>query len=83
MPQILGALAYGFIYFATGVEGQTVPLALPFSLAYAVWSLARRRSESGAVRAFYTIAALTSILLFLVWGVWHRGFPEFSRTGLL
>ena len=83
-PLVLGALAYGFIYFATGVEGQTVPLALPFSLAYAVWSLARRRTGvTGPVRAFYTIAALTSILLFLVWGVWHRGFPEFSRTGLL
>jgi hypothetical protein len=83
-PLALGALAYGFIYFATGVEGQTVALALPFSLAYAVWSLARRRSgTAGAVRAFYTIAAVTSILLFLVWGVWHRGFPEFSRTGLL
>jgi uncharacterized protein involved in response to NO len=38
---------------------------------------------TGPVRLFYTIAALTSILLFLVWGVWHRGFPEFSRTGLL
>jgi hypothetical protein len=81
---VLGGLAYGFIYFATGVEGQTVPLALPFSLAYAVWSLARRRpGGTGPVRVFYTIAALTSILLFLVWGVWHRGFPEFSRTGLL
>lgn len=83
-PLVLGALAYGFIYFATGVEGQTVPLALPFSLGYAVWSLVRRRSGAGGpVRAFYTIAAVTSILLFLTWGVWHHGFPEFSRTGLL
>jgi hypothetical protein len=83
-PLVLGAVAYGFIYFATGVEGQTVPLALPFSLAYAVGSLARRQpGGAGAVRAFYTIAAVSSILLFIVWGVWHRGFPEFSRTGLL
>lgn len=80
----LGALAYGFIYFATGVEGQTVPLALPVSIGFAIGSVAHGgiRMER-PVRNFYAVAAFTSITLFLIWGVWHRGFPEFSRTGLL
>ena len=83
----LGAVSYGFIYFATAVEGQTVPLALPYSILFAVWGLARARSREGGntapVRGFYTAAALTSIVLFAIWGVWHRGFPEFSRTGFI
>ncbi len=83
-PLLLGAVGYGFIYFATGVEGQTVPLALPVSIGFAIGSLVRGgiRTER-PVRNFYAIAAFISIVLFLIWGVWHRGFPEFSRTGLL
>jgi hypothetical protein len=79
---VLGVLAYGFIYFAAGVEGQTVMLLLPFSAAYLVWSLSRRRPFP-PVRRFYTLAALVSILLFAVWGIWHAGFPEFSTVGLI
>jgi hypothetical protein len=80
----VGALAYGFIYFATGVEGQTVPLALPVSIGFAIGSLARGGPWTARpVRTFYAVAAIVSIVLFLIWGIWHRGFPEFSRTGLL
>lgn len=80
----LGALTYGFIYFATGVEGQTVFLALPFSAALATWGvLARRKGSFGPVATFYTRAAIVSLLLFLVYGIWQRGFPEFTRAGIL
>ena len=83
-PLPLGALAYGFIYFATGVEGQTVPLALPVSVGFAIGMLARGGIRTARpVRTFYAVAAIISIVLFLIWGIWHRGFPEFSRTGLL
>jgi hypothetical protein len=77
-----GVLAYGFITFAEGVEGQTVPLVLPFCLAYLAWSLGKGRPFP-PVRRFYTLGALVSIALFAVWGVWHRGFPEFSTVGLI
>ncbi|HEY2924326.1 MAG TPA: hypothetical protein VGJ98_05100 [Candidatus Eisenbacteria bacterium] len=77
-----GAASYGFIYFAAGVEGRTTPLLLPFCAAYLVWSLRQRRPFQ-PVRRFYTLGALVSVLLFAVWGVWHRGFPEFSAVGLI
>jgi hypothetical protein len=85
---LAGALAYGFIYFATAVEGQTVAIALPFTLLYAAWSVITGSSGDGSkglkpVRAFYTAAALVSLALFAAWGVSHRGFPEFSRTGFI
>lgn len=79
-----GGAAYGFLYFAAAVEGQTVPLALPFSIAYAVWSVASKSAPSrSAVVAFYRVAAWTSLFFLAVWGIWHRGFPEFSRTGFI
>ncbi len=78
---LLGAAAYGFIYFAEGVEGQTVGLLLPFCAAYLAWSTLRGRPFP-PVRRFYTLGALVSVLLFAFWGVWHHGFPEFSKLGL-
>ncbi|HZE18797.1 MAG TPA: hypothetical protein VE402_01635 [Candidatus Angelobacter sp.] len=78
----IGALAYGFIVFTEGVEGQTVPLVLPFVVLYLAWSLGRGRPLA-PVRLFYTLAALVSILLFAYWGIAHRGFPEFSQVGLI
>jgi hypothetical protein len=78
----LGAVAYGFLFFAAAVEGQTVPLMLPFCGAYFVGSLLRGRPFP-PVRRFYTLGALVSILFFAFWGIWHRGFPEFSAEGLI
>jgi len=77
-----GAVCYGFIYFAAGVEGQTVPLLLPFCTAYLVWALTRGRPW-GPVRRFFGVGAAVSILLFAIWGVSHRGFPEFSAVGMI
>ena len=77
-----GVTAYGFITFAEGVEGQTVPLVLPFCVAYLAWSLAKGRPFT-PVRRFYTLGAVVSILLFAIWGIWHHGFPEFSTVGLI
>jgi hypothetical protein len=59
-----------------------VPLVLPFCVAYLAWSLAKGRPFP-PVRRFYTLGALVSILLFAIWGIWHRGFPEFSAVGLI
>jgi len=82
---IAGALAYGFIYFATSVEGQTVYLALPFCAILAIHGIASRSTPQGhaPIRSFFTAAAFVSLLLFAIWGVWHRGFPEFTRAGIL
>jgi len=77
-----GVAAYSFITFAEGVEGQTVPFVLPFCAAYLAWSL-RKGRPFPPVRRFYTLAAALSILLFTIWGIGHRGFPEFSTVGLI
>jgi hypothetical protein len=84
----LGGVAYGFITFASGVEGQTVPLVLPFYLVLAaVVTLSARGSGSARgepwVRLFFLVAAATAILFFAFWGIWQHGFPEFTRAGIV
>jgi hypothetical protein len=88
---LLGALSYGFIYFASSVEGQTVIFLLPFAGLYLLWALlsghggARRRTGGGGttVRSFYAVAFVVAGALFAIWGIWHRGFPEFSSVGMI
>lgn len=92
-PLLLGAGAYGFIYFATAVEGQTAPLALPFCAAYAAWSAwsawsARRAARGGSgggapIRGFYSIASWIALLFFAIWAAIQRGLPEFTKVGIL
>lgn len=81
----VGALAYGFTYFASAVEGQTVPLALPFCLAFAAWGIgsAARGRALGPTRTFFTVAAVVSLLFLAIWGIWQGGFPEFTHAGLI
>jgi hypothetical protein len=87
LPALLGGIAYGFATFASAVEGQTVPLMLPFYLVLMFWAVrAGRRSETGegrAVRLFFLAAAATALLFFALWGIWQHGFPEFTRAGIL
>ena len=88
-----GATAYGFIYFATGVEGQTAPLALPFCAAYVAWAArSARRVDSllglgpriAPIRWFFTIAAWTALLFFAIWAAMQHGrLPEFTKVGIL
>jgi hypothetical protein len=78
----IGAAAYGFLYFAAAVEGQTVPIALPFCVLYLAWSATwRSPARGGPIPTFFRSAAWVSLGFLALWGVAHRGFPEFSRVG--
>jgi hypothetical protein len=83
---LAAAPLFGFAYFCDGVEGQTVFMLLPGAVIGAAWAAAGAR-QAGAgvllqtVRGFLLVAFATALVLFAIWGVWHRGFPEFSELG--
>jgi hypothetical protein len=84
----LGGAAFGFITFASAVEGQTVPLVLPFYAFLTAYAAASARGVGAArggtwVRLFFVAAAVTALLFFAIWGVWQHGFPEFTRVGII
>jgi hypothetical protein len=78
-------LIHGFTCFTVFLEGQTVPLGLPFvgivTLAALLWG--RRRLARQPVLAFFFIACLAALVLFAAWGLYWGGFPQFSDVGLI
>jgi hypothetical protein len=82
---ILGGLVYGFTYFCIVLEGQTVPLGLPFALAITLLGLVwgRHKLAQRPLLAFFLVACLVAVLLFAGWGLYWGGFPQFTEAGLL
>ena len=84
---VVGAagVIYGILYFCIFIEGQTVALGLPCALALAAFSLIaeRRRLGQRPVLAFFSVACLVALVLFAGWGLYWRGFPQFSDVGLI
>ena len=83
---LFASLVYGFTYFCNGVEGQTVVFTLPLALIIPLailWFGYRRRIQllKNPVLSFYFFTYLLALCLFIFWGIWHKGFPEFSELG--
>ena len=78
----VAAILYGLTYFLAVNEGGTVPLGLPGAAAMVVWLLARGRSGRPLASFFFAAYALALVLL-LGWGLYWKGFPEFTEVGLL
>jgi hypothetical protein len=83
--EVIAALIYGFTYFVTTIEAGTVPLGLPFAAAVTLFGLMRGRSElpMQPLLAFFFSALLLATLLFAIWGIYWRGFPQFSELGII
>jgi hypothetical protein len=83
---ILASLIYGFTYFVNAVEGQTVFFTLPLAavIPLAIWWIALRkriRFSMNPVLSLFFLCYIVALCLFLVWGIWQKGFPEFSELG--
>ena len=71
------ALLVGFTTFTNSVEGQTPWLGIGASVVFAGWGLLTRDGMGRLLLTAYAFAGL----LFLVFGIWQGGFPEFSELG--
>jgi hypothetical protein len=82
---ILAGILYGFSYFCIFIEGQTVALGLPFAMIIILFALlwGRKKLTQRSVLAFFFVTCLVAILLFIGWGLYWRGFPQFSDVGLI
>lgn len=81
----LSAAIYGFTLFLITVEGGSVPLVLPGAALLVialVWRWRASRVLHPAHSMFLAAHALTLVLL-VIWGLWHTGFPQFTELGWL
>lgn len=80
----VAALLYGLTYFIVTIEAGTLPLGLPFAVAIVVFGFwVRKNLRAQPLSAFYVFAFLLALLLFAGWGMYWRGFPEFSEVGII
>jgi hypothetical protein len=80
----IAALLYGLTYFIVTIEAGTLPLGLPFAIALAVFGFLRRAQlRQQPLAAFFVFAMLVALILFTGWGLYWRGFPEFSQVGII
>lgn len=76
---------YGFTGFCIFLEGQTLPIGFPFATVVALFVLIRGRGKIShqPVLAFFFVSYLLASLLFIGWGLYWGGFPQFSDVGLI
>lgn len=83
-PSILSGAIYGLTFFTVIIEGATVAIGLPFTLAMvAALVLVARRVALGRLAMLFFVGYLVAAVLFAAWGIYWRGFPEFSQLGIL
>ena len=83
---VIGAgVLHGLNYFLTIVEAATGPLGVPAAVAVVVFVLLRGRGQlrTQPLLLFFFVTGLVATLLFLGWGLYWGGLPEFSQVGLL
>jgi len=82
---ILAGIIYGFTYFALIIEGATTPLGVTFTvLAVLLMAIyARKVMTKQPVLFFFFIAYAFALLLFIGWGIYWQGLPEFSEVGII
>jgi hypothetical protein len=82
---LIGALPYGFTYFASIVEGGTAVLGVPFALAVSLYGPIWGRKHFGQqpLTTFFVIACWLATLFFVVWFIWQGGLLEFSEAGII
>lgn len=80
-----GGLIHGFTIFCFVLEGQTIPLGFPFVAIITLLTLIWGRQKLGQqpLLAFFFTAFLVATLLFVGWGVYWGGFPQFTDVGLI
>jgi uncharacterized membrane protein len=82
----LGSLIYGFTYFVNAIEGQTVIFTVPVACIICAILVSYRSQRHfnflhRPVLALFLFSYLVALILFVIWGIWHQGFPEFSELG--
>ncbi len=81
----LAGIIHGFTLFVVFVEGGTTLLGVPFVVLVIQLGLLWwwKRFIHQPLLEFFFVACLVAAVLFIVWGVWWNGLPEFSEVGII
>ncbi len=74
---IPAGILYGFLFFCIFLEGNTMPIGLPFVVIVSILVLiaGRVKLAQRPVLAFFFASCLVAVLLFVAWGLYWGCFP--------
>jgi hypothetical protein len=80
-----GGILHGLTYFIIVVEAGTAPLGVPYALLVVIFTLiwGRTKLRQQPILAFFFVTCLVATLLFLGWGLYWGGLPQFSEVGII
>jgi hypothetical protein len=81
--EIIAGILYGLTIFIIGIEGGTVAMLFPFSVLAAVMGiiLGWGKYRQMPVLSYFMVGYALAALIFIGWGVYWGGFPQFSYLG--
>ena len=84
-PLILAGVIHGFSFFSIVLEGGTAPLGITFSMLVILFGLiwGRNSMRQQPLLMFFFISYAVTIILFIGWGLYWRGLPQFSEVGII
>ncbi len=81
---VAAGVIHGANYFASIIEAGTNGLGIGFAVAVTVFAVLNRRGlRARPILLFFAVAYGLSLILFLAWGLYWGGLPQFSEVGLL
>jgi len=84
-PLFLAGIIHGFSFFSIVIEGGTAPLGITFStlllLFVLIWG--RKRIGQQPLLIFFFISHAIAAILFIGWGIYWHGLPQFSEVGII
>lgn len=82
---ILAGIIYGFAHFMIVIEGATAPVGVPFAVLTVLFILVwgRKNLRQQPLLVFFLTVYLLALVLFLCWGIYWGGLPEFSKVGII
>jgi hypothetical protein len=78
VPGYVAAALFGLTWTTNAIEGGTVVLSAASAAAFVALAVSRRQAPAARV---LLVAYGLCLLLLLIFGVWHSGFPQFSELG--
>ncbi len=81
----LAGVIHGFTFFAIIIEAGMAPLGVPFAVLVTLFGLVWGRSKlrQQPLTAFFFVTYLVATILFIGWGLYWGGLPEFSEVGII
>ena len=83
LTEIIAGFLYGLTIFIIGIEGGTVAILLPFSVLAGItgFILGWNNYKHMPLLTFFTVGYTLAALIFIGWGLYWSGFPQFSHLG--